>query len=341
MPDLDIPEVQEQIEQTTPLVHRHWGRQARAAIKDALDELDGIDPAGLTRTEKLAIIAAILLLMRRRIDAPPPRRERLQVIDSARQLVQRGAAVVTEALNEPELAPERFTRLALAQTDALYAESRWRFRSVSRHQSVTAILFEWLEQPTARRTPEERQAETESTTGADVGAPATEAATTAPTEARSVPDRIDGKPGSVDAAAWRRALNNAVLDAMAATDSLVDTWAYGARSVGIFEAARELGVTELVAVNNPPTGPDERTTKFCFWVHGRTINLRGSWVKRLREYRAAVAADDAEAARKARPMGSFAKTDGPQRFREHFASVGLPPYHFRCRTQCRPKDEST
>lgn len=165
-----------------------------------------------------------------------------------------------------------------------------------------------------------------------------EAAQKALEDARSVPDRIDGQPGSIDANAWRKALNDAVLDALSATDGLVDTWAYGARAVGIFEAARELGLAELVAMNNPPAGPDERTTKFCHWVHGRTIELRGSWVKSLERYRAAVESDDAEAAKKARPMGSFSKTDGPQQFRAHFVRAGLPPYHWRCRTQAMPRE---
>jgi len=117
----------------------------------------------------------------------------------------------------------------------------------------------------------------------------------------------------------------------------VDTWAYRWFNVGLFEglvATLPVGQV-IVAFNNPPGGPDSRTTPFCVWVHGRVLEVKR--VRRqLQTYINAIALGRTADAKEAWPLltGPQANGDGV-RFEEVMPRIGIPPYHFRCRTIIR------
>ena len=111
---------------------------------------------------------------------------------------------------------------------------------------------------------------------------------------------------------------------------------YRWRNVGAAIVAQRLGKT-LVAFNNPPFGPDARTSSFCRWVHGRKLDPRAldTQVRRVRAGRSP------EGIREAWPfVGNFPVSAGPDEFARRANTLmpeglGLPPYHFGCRTQVR------
>lgn len=116
-----------------------------------------------------------------------------------------------------------------------------------------------------------------------------------------------------------------------------DLWGYRWFNIGLFEthdaeAGRTGRPLVLVAVNNPPWGPDARTTPFCRWVHDRPVSIQ-----RVRDqisaYFEAQDKGDPKAAKAAWPLlsGKDALGDGAA-FETLFEELGLPPYHMRCRT---------
>ena len=115
---------------------------------------------------------------------------------------------------------------------------------------------------------------------------------------------------------------------------VVDQWAYRWFNVGTFEGAQQKGIKALVAFNNPPRGPDGKTTPFCFWVHKRAISI-GRVRAQLDVFERAVRNNNIRLAIRAWPL--LTTTDGsPTDFANFFLSSGLPPYHGRCRTVARP-----
>lgn len=372
MPDLDIPEVQEQIELIAPVIHRDWIARARRAEANILDELDSVDRKGLTTPQKAAIVAAILLLLRKRHFSKPSQRRTPRQVDEATKTLMRDARrTIADLIDRSDELPAFPINLSLNLADSLLAESRWRGLSESRTGHLESLIFEWFEVHTPQRAAlaktlddlrdaADAAAKAAAKTAEDLAAAregsnrdeidrATEAARSAKKEAEaakreaeiafeSIPKRSDGSPGSIDAEDWKRALNEAFHESFAQSEGIVDTWAYNVRATAALHTAEKFGLRELVAVNNPPTGPDERTTAFCRWVHKKVIRLDGSWRKNLKAYFDAVQDDDPESAQKARPVRAFKKTEGPNAFRQHFAHVGLPGYHPRCRTQALPRD---
>lgn len=113
----------------------------------------------------------------------------------------------------------------------------------------------------------------------------------------------------------------------------VDAWAYRRYNLGTFLAGERAGVTEWIAVN--PL--DNLTTRFCRWVHGRTVavgRIRGQ----LEQLEIAVLEGDLEALMDIWPLDAPQSGD-PRDNRRNFARMGLPPYHFRCRTVIRPANQ--
>lgn len=109
-------------------------------------------------------------------------------------------------------------------------------------------------------------------------------------------------------------------------EPVVDAWAYRWHNVGRFLGARQSTQVSLWEARNPR---DQRTTKFCWWVHGKVI--RSARIEaQLRDYFDAVDRGDPNALKDAWPLQD--PGEDTKRFRRIFANVGLPPYHFRCRT---------
>jgi hypothetical protein len=113
----------------------------------------------------------------------------------------------------------------------------------------------------------------------------------------------------------------------------VDQWAYRWFNVGAYRAARQRGVTEFVAWNPR----DTRTTPFCLWVHGRVISSSKLDAQLDRHIRLSIDGD-LEGMMANWPMLPREIIQGKSRivFRRGFARVGMPPYHFFCRTRIRP-----
>lgn len=109
----------------------------------------------------------------------------------------------------------------------------------------------------------------------------------------------------------------------------LDQWAYRWFVIGQFHAGDQANREVLRAL----AVIDARTTPFCRWVNGRAISIAGTRNQISRHTRAALAGD-IEAVMANWPMlgSDVTQASSPAVFRKGFARVGLPPYHFRCRT---------
>lgn len=133
---------------------------------------------------------------------------------------------------------------------------------------------------------------------------------------------------------WRQQLREVVgLAGPQWIPQIVDQWAYRWFSIGQFRAARQAGVLEFIA----RAVLDDRTTPFCRWVDGRRLRLSRLENQVERHIRASIA-NDIEALAANWPMLPSSIVGGNDRraFARAFARVGLPPYHFRCRTTVQP-----
>lgn len=118
-------------------------------------------------------------------------------------------------------------------------------------------------------------------------------------------------------------------------DTTLDIWAYGAfvaAEVGAATAADAR--TQFVAF----ALIDSKTTKFCRWVHGRTIPLKAI-ERELKNRRAAVSAGRGAALVAGRKFLSpkAAREGSTKLFANFFRTAGLPQYHLGCRTIVRVK----
>lgn len=128
---------------------------------------------------------------------------------------------------------------------------------------------------------------------------------------------------------WRRATRTALgsYNWKQWGPALVDAWAYRWHNVGRFEAAP--GVRRW-SMRNPK---DARTTRFCNWVHGRTISARRVR-KQLETYYKAINTANIVEAMRVWPLTE--PPSGVSSFRERFSRSAFPPFHFRCRTVAVP-----
>ena len=118
-----------------------------------------------------------------------------------------------------------------------------------------------------------------------------------------------------------------------AVEASVDAWAYLWSGISSTEAAFAGGVRAFQAV----AVVDKDTTKFCRWVNGRIIPLARAKPQIDAIARNALAGDAAEL----EALWPFidpeiARSGNELQFEKFFRRVGLPPYHFRCRTRPRP-----
>ena len=110
---------------------------------------------------------------------------------------------------------------------------------------------------------------------------------------------------------------------------VVDVWAYRWFAVGQFLAGDQAGLEVLRA----RARDDQRTTLFCRWVDGRTISVRRARAQVDRQVRLALQGD-AEKLMSNWPLLESRITRSSDRsvLARAFRRVGLPPYHFNCRT---------
>lgn len=131
-------------------------------------------------------------------------------------------------------------------------------------------------------------------------------------------------------AAWRASIRRPLGSAWTTWGPVtVDAWAYRWHNIGRLIGGEARGVVRWVTQN--PL--DERTSSFCRWVHGRTI-YTSKIRRRLDEYYGAVDRGEVD---RLRNLWSLNSNRTPEtQFSNLFSSVGLPPYHFRCRTVIVP-----
>lgn len=315
---LGIPEVDAVVAAVAPLAERHWraaAERALAELEARLDELaddrpgpdvDALAAAGRDRDGLLEeLIAALLLGLRTDLAAPFPPATRGALRGAARRLLASGAGGVGAGL---DLAlPRAAEALAAAEVDLAVL---LRGRLEERTAEVEAALRRFLTDRTAR-----------------LPAAAPSALVTA------------GVAPLVGREAWRANLRALLgLDDPAGwIRPVVDAWAYRWHNASAFIHAAAGAVARgeaLVAVNNPPGGPDARTTPFCRWVHGRVLSVTRA-ASQVRAYTRAALEGDLDAMIRAWPLlsSSAAARGGPAAFRVSFAQLGLPPYHWGCRTR--------
>ncbi len=124
-----------------------------------------------------------------------------------------------------------------------------------------------------------------------------------------------------------------LLEPTRAVGAAIDTWAYGTFNQGNVAGADLTGVRgyRLRATL------DGHETAFCRWVNGRVVPIARVLRQEARLQAAAFSGDPA-AVIAARPFlsPSIAMRGNELQFELFFRRVGLPPYHFGCRTQPIP-----
>lgn len=332
----DIPAVESEISGLTTLVHRHWVSTARQGVDDAIAEIEAENDRTL---ETAVVIALILLLLRRRVEAPMPQRTRDRIRRSAETLIEHG---------KQSAGIGGFSRTIATSLGTGHAERgvlELEFMSAARVEG--AQMTERIE--TAVRRYVERRTKTPvalSPALPDViieNAPDRAASESRPPDSatRNVADRAE------DLRTLREDLNAVVADTNAAlSNAIVDAWAYRQNSIGVFLAAQAAGVRVLIA-RNPL---DDRTTPFCRWVHGKPVSIERA-ARQVARMREAVEARDRDRMVDAWPMLNLSKKamtaaradlrqdrapgariSDQEIYRRFFLKVGLPPYHWRCRT---------
>jgi len=309
----DVPEVDAAIVVVQSVAEAHWRGAVQAAVAEleaGLDRLEDDLPTpevdALSREDEQrrslllsSLVASFLVTLRERASAPlSPARQQVVAL-AGRRLVQAGSAAQGVPLDRA--APLAQEALTAAERDlGLLMRGRvdQRVEDVRRH-------LELFLTNRAARTP----------------APA------------SPPSALPGAVTSRDS--WREQLQT-LLGARTNTwlPQTVETWAFRWYNVGGFLGLTQGGTSvALVAVNNPPIGPDTHTTPFCDYVHGRTISVSRARLQ-LGRYISAVRDSNIDGMISAWPLldNKAATKGGPSAFRVRFASLGLPPYHWECRT---------
>lgn len=176
----------------------------------------------------------------------------------------------------------------------------------------------------------------------DVRTPEVRRAVTGYVQAVRLPGAAQ-RPGAQQAVSTLREELRAILGASSPRQwvpFVADQWSYRWFNIGEFLSAREAGHTEFRAFNNPPGGPDQRTTSFCRWIHGRRVNM-ARIERQIREHVRAALSGDIRRLMRNWPLlpAEVASAEGPgieARFELEASNLGLPPYHARCRTLVLP-----
>lgn len=339
----DIPAIESEISGLTTLVHRHWVSTARQGVDDAIAEIETENDRTL---ETAVVIALILLLLRRRVEAPMPQRTRDRIRRSAETLIEHGkqsagvggfARTIATSLGtgHAERGVLELEFMSAARVEGVQLTDRVGVavrRYVEKRTKTAVALSPALPDVIIENAPDRAASESRAPDSAtrDVAA-----------ATRNVADRAE------DLRTLKDDLNAIVGDTNAAlTNAIVDAWAYRQNSIGVFLAAQAAGVRFLIA-RNPL---DDRTTPFCRWVHGKPVSIERA-ARQVARMREAVEARDRDRMVDAWPMLNLSKkamtaaradlrqdrapgarVSDQEIYRRFFLKVGLPPYHWRCRT---------
>lgn len=160
---------------------------------------------------------------------------------------------------------------------------------------------------------------------------------------RSRRARTPARPGDITEAAsgfrarnlqeWlRRSVDIVGLQTQKWLPAVADQWAYRWFVVGQFLAGIQAGLQVLEA----RAVIDGKTTAFCRWVNGRAISVARVSGQLSRHIEAALKGE-VQTLVKNWPMLSseITTSENTRVLARSFARVGLPPFHFRCRTTIR------
>ena len=337
----DIPAVERQITTAERLLTSHWDQTATAAVDVAVEELElamiGQDKP-LTTSQKAAIVAAVLLLMSQRFDTPMSGQQKNRARRMSNDLVLAGIQSTSGfgRLNRSGRTMQRLSRRGGAELEAL---GRWRARSDAFEARVAASVEDFVEREEARRTTSQREAEEAEARAKALREISREIERRAdgtqppPAEPKlsQPPLRSDGRVAAEDKSAWLADFRRTMEIAANSSGPIADAWAYRQYNIGRFIAMRAAGVKVFEAFNNPPDGPDDRTTNFCRWVHLKPIKVERI-ERQLNVLAQAVREDDRALIETAWPLLSLSGSPSISDFRLMFLGVALPPYHWRCRT---------
>lgn len=310
----DYAEVTAVLTVLTAVLQEHWRTATTAAMRDldeALGQLEDFEGSPDVRAVALAedreraledIIAALLLVLAQEIGRPLRPSAADAVRTATSRLLSDGARVAGVSLSESGVDYLLVYRSAVADLPLLL---RGIFER--RQRGVALLLRDFLTRAAARRE-------------------------LSPTETALLPPTDSLLPRT--RAEWATALGT-LLDrsGRTAVPFVADLWAYRVFNLGGVVGGLQAGATAFEIRNNPPFGPDEKTTSFCRWVHGRLVSAERASTQ-IRNWRAAVGDGDIEAAAAAWP---FVEANAPvETFAAQFETVWLPPYHGRCRSKPFP-----
>ena len=304
----DVPQVQTVIALLQGPLEAFWRSQMTGALDAAVDRLreleddlptsqvDGLALSETKRRDEELILLAFLAVLERAAAQFPVRIERL-LGKAAEDLLRAGAR--SQSLD-----------LDLARIPAIRAAARDDLRTLvsgrieSRTQDLREHAQEFLRSKRAR-------------TPARVG---------------DITQAAEGFR-SRNLQEWlARAVKLVGLNTASWLPAVVDQWSYRWFVIGQFVSGRQAGFSELVAV----AVIDGKTTPFCIWVNGRVLSVSALQSQLDRHLRLSIAGD-IESLIGNWPMLSSKITQSESRsvLRRGFARVGMPPYHFRCRTLLR------
>lgn len=160
---------------------------------------------------------------------------------------------------------------------------------------------------------------------------------------RSKRARTPARPGDITEAAagfkarnlqeWlKRSVDIVGLQTQKWLPAVADQWAYRWFVVGQFLAGVQAGLTVLEA----RAVIDGKTTAFCRWVNGRVISVNRAGNQLSKHIEAALKGEVVTMIRNWPMLSSkITASDDLKVLALGFARVGLPPYHFLCRTTIR------
>ncbi|MGB0972468.1 MAG: hypothetical protein ACPGVG_16140, partial [Mycobacterium sp.] len=268
-----------------------------------------------------AAIAAVLVIIRRLSDRTPSPRIQRQWRESSRRLIVAG---VRDSGLRQRLALRGPTIMNAAQSaaDQIRFLSRARIDGDLMSARLERLARQLTESDEARRTKADRQADEKrlkdlrrrrqdlegEQTRRDLTADERKELSDAISEERQAEtyrkarDKRWGHLTANDRDEWLDAVRSTLRDrGNALTNAIVDAWAYRQYSVGVMLSTKAAGVQFMVAFNNPPSGPDVRTTSFCRWVHGRPVKLSTA-ISRFSRHEQAVREGDRDAAIRSTPF---------------------------------------
>lgn len=294
----DVPEVELVVRAISPLAERFWRRKVEAAVSYLMEELQrysealGRDEVDVVATGgKAALdeqVATLLATLEERLGCPLEAEASRTVEEAAEALVVDAATKLGVVLS---LGTPRERQVA--RRDLTLALTGKALNDTTRG-AVADALTRYLRSRQIRE---------------DLRAPA---ATRSPEATERLME-------------WRASIKRPLGSAWTSWGpQTVDVWAYRWHNIGRFVGGRTLGVKRWVA-SNPR---DERTTPFCFWVHGKVI-LAVQIEKRLKDFYSAVDRGDHAEIKRLWPLRD---PRTPAGFKPAFEGLRLPPYHFRCRT---------